>query len=162
MDNESMDAFRSSNPGTAAFKVERYPFYLLNRLVSRYNGIIEARLRTIGLDIPSWRVLMILGERSPRGTREIAEAAVINLSTMTRIIQRMAAAGLVSATSSAEDARVTLVTLTDDGSEKLNEARGVSAPVYEHLVAGLGPQEFEMMIGLLNRVHDNLEPLARG
>jgi DNA-binding MarR family transcriptional regulator len=162
MDNESMDAFRSSNPGTAAFKVERYPFYLLNRLVSRYNGIIEARLRTIGLDIPSWRVLMILGERSPRGTREIAEAAVINLSTMTRIIQRMAAAGLVSATSSAEDARVTLVTLTADGSDKLSEARGVSAPVYEHLVAGLEPQEFEMMIGLLNRVHDNLEPLARG
>jgi DNA-binding MarR family transcriptional regulator len=162
MENESMDAFRSSNPGTSAFKVERYPFYLLNRLVSRYNGVIEARLRAIGLDIPSWRVLMILGERSPRGTREIAEAAVINLSTMTRIIQRMTAAGLVSATASVEDARVTLVTLTQDGRDKLREARRASAPVYEHLVTGLAPEEFERMIGLLNRMHDNLEPLARG
>ena len=91
---------------------KRQPFYLLNRLVSRYNGIIETRLRAIGLDIPSWRVLMILGERSPRGTREIAEAAVINLSTMTRIIQRMVVAGLVSATSSEEDAGFTPVSYT--------------------------------------------------
>lgn len=64
-----MDVFLSGNPGAAAFRVKRYPFYLLNRLVSRYNSIIDARLRAIGLDIPSWRVLMILGEKSPRGAR---------------------------------------------------------------------------------------------
>ena len=154
------EAFRSGNPGTGAFRVERYPFYLLNRLVSRYNSVIEARLRAIGLDIPNWRVLMILGERSPRGTREIAEAAVINLSTMTRIIQRMTAAGLVSAAPSPEDARVTQVTLTAAGEEKLREARQAAAPVYEHLIDGLAPQDFERLIGLLNRLHDNLEPLA--
>ncbi|AJP71661.1 MarR family winged helix-turn-helix transcriptional regulator [Sphingomonas hengshuiensis] len=155
-----MDAFRSGNPGTRDFRVERYPFYLLNRLVSRYNSVIDGQLRAIGLDIPYWRVLMILGERSPRGTREIAEAAVINLSTMTRIIQRMAAAELVSATSSAEDARVTLVTLTAAGKAKLRQARKVAAPVYEHLIEGLEPDDFERLIALLNRLHDNLEPLA--
>ena len=66
----------SGNPGDSAFRVKRYPFYLLNRLVSRYNSIIDQRLRAIGLDIPSWRVLMILGESSPRGAREIAHLAV--------------------------------------------------------------------------------------
>lgn len=155
-----MDAFRSGNPGTPDFRVERYPFYLLNRLVGRYNRIIDARLRAIGLDIPYWRVLMILGERSPRGTSEIADAAVINLSTMTRIIQRMTAAGLVTAIPSDEDARVTLVTLTATGEARLAEARTAAAPVYEHLVGGLEPEAFEQLIALLNRLHDNLEPLA--
>lgn len=155
-----MDAFRSGNPGTPDFRVERYPFYLLNRLVGRYNRIIDARLRAIGLDIPYWRVLMILGERSPRGTSEIADAAVINLSTMTRIIQRMTAAGLVTAIPSDEDARVTLVTLTATGEARLAEARTAAAPVYEHLVRGLEPEAFEQLIALLNRLHDNLEPLA--
>jgi DNA-binding MarR family transcriptional regulator len=154
------DAFRSGNPGTPAFRVKRYPFYLLNRLVSRYNSVIEARLRAIGLDIPGWRVLMILGEQSPRGAREIAEAAVINLSTMTRIIQRMAAAGLVTTAPSSEDARVTMVSLTAEGEDRLAEARKASAPVYEHLIEGLAPAEFEQLIGLLERLHDNLEPLA--
>lgn len=161
MTTEKIDSFESGNPGTPAFKVHRYPFYLLNRLVSRYNVVIEARLREIGLDIPSWRVLMILGERSPQGTREIAGAAVINLSTMTRIIQRMVAAGLVEATASEEDARVTLVTLTSAGEGKLGEARRAAAPVYDHLVTGLNAGEFEMLIALLNRLHDNLGPLAR-
>lgn len=155
-----MDAFRSGDPGTSAFRVERYPFYLLNRLVSRYNSIIDAQLRAIGLDIPNWRVLMILGERSPRGTREIAEAAVINLSTMTRIVQRMAAAGLVATASSEADTRVTLVTLTTTGKAKLRKARTVTAPVYGHLTQGLAAEEFEQLIALLNRLHDNLAPLA--
>lgn len=155
-----MDAFQSGNPGDTAFRVDRYPFYLLNRLVSRYNSIIDARLRAIGLDIPSWRVLMILGEKSPRGAREIAEAAVINLSTMTRIIQRMTAAGLVTTTPSAEDARVTSVALAPAGDARLADARRATAPVYEHLVAGLRADEFEQLIALLGRLHDNLEPLA--
>ncbi|AMG73206.1 MarR family winged helix-turn-helix transcriptional regulator [Sphingopyxis granuli] len=155
-----MDVFQSGNPGDTAFRVDRYPFYLLNRLVSRYNSIIDARLRAIGLDIPSWRVLMILGEESPRGAREIAQAAVINLSTMTRIIQRMTAAGLVTATPSREDARVTLVALAPAGEAQLAEARLATAPIYAHLIAGLKAEEFEQLIALLGRLHDNLEPLA--
>src|SRR5690606_28323205 len=120
----------------------------------------DARLRAIGLDIPGWRVLMILGEESPRGAREIAQAAVINLSTMTRIIQRMTAAGLVTATPSREDARVTLVALAPGGEARLAEARLATAPIYAHLIAGLKAEEFEQLIALLGRLHDNLEPLA--
>lgn len=155
-----MDAFQSGNPGDTAFRVDRYPFYLLNRLVSRYNSIIDARLRAIGLDIPSWRVLMILGEKSPRGARGIAEAAVINLSTMTRIIQRMTAAGLVTTTPSPDDARVTSVMLAPAGDARLAEARQATAPIYAHLITGLRTEEFEQLIALLGRLHDNLEPLA--
>lgn len=156
------DAFRSSNPGSPDFLVERYPFYLLNRLVSLYNGIIETQLRTIGLDIPSWRVLMILGERDQRGTREIAEAAVINLSTMTRIIQRMTAANLVSARHSKKDGRVTIVTLTTAGQARLAGARRISAPIYEQLVKDVASDELGRFIDLLDRLHTNLAPLAKG
>ena len=152
MDNRTL-----GNPGTSAFQVERYPFFLLNRLVSRYNGVIGARLRAIDLDIPSWRVLMILGEHTPRGVRDIADAAVIPLSTMTRIVQRMAGAGLVEAAGSAEDARVTQVSLTPLGETRLAEARAASAPVYEQVIRGFGQRDFDRLLGLLGRVYDNLD-----
>jgi len=155
-----MDAFRSGNPRNPAFQVERYPFYLLTRLVSRYNTIIDARLRAIDLDIPSWRVLMILGERSPRSARDIADTAVINLSTMTRIMQRMIAGGLITKTQSDRDARVSMVALAPEGERRLGAARETTAPIYEHLVDGLSVAEFEQLIALLGRLHDNLEPLA--
>ena len=107
------------DPGTADFQVDKYPFYLLNRLVSQYNSLIEARLRAIGLDIPFWRVLMILGEQSPRGIGEISETAVINLSTMTRIVQRMALKKLVRCLPRPGDNRVTDVSLTVLGEKSL-------------------------------------------
>jgi MarR family transcriptional regulator, organic hydroperoxide resistance regulator len=152
--------FRGCDPGSSDFRVERYPFFLLNRLVSRYNGIIERRLRPIGLDIPAWRVLMILGERDPQGTREIANAAVINLSTTTRIVQRMRTEGLVSLSNNEADARVTLVSLTAAGRARLPAAREASAPIFQHLVDGVSPDAFETLVELLNQFHSNLEPLS--
>jgi DNA-binding MarR family transcriptional regulator len=145
------------DPGTPAFQVDRYPFFLLNRLVARYNAVIDARLRGIGLDIPYWRVLMILGERSPRGVRDIADAAVIPLSTMTRIIQRMAAAGLVVVRASQSDARVTEVAPTAQGEARLAEARAATAPIYAEVIRDVGKRDFRKLLDLLNQLHHNLE-----
>ncbi|WP_157219966.1 MarR family winged helix-turn-helix transcriptional regulator [Flavisphingomonas formosensis] len=152
-----MDNRILGDPGTSAFQVEKYPFFLLNRLVGRYNGVIEPRLREIGLDIPYWRVLMILGEHSPRGVRDIASAAVIPLSTMTRIIQRMAAAGLVSLGESAEDGRVTEVSLLPLGEAKLAEARSITAPVYAGIIRGFSARDFDRLLTLLEQLHANLD-----
>jgi len=146
-----------ADPGNPDFQVGKYPFYLLNRLVSRYNGVIEPRLRAIGLDIAYWRVLMILGERSPRGVRDIADAAVIPLSTMTRIVQRMAAAGFVALHPSADDARVTLVSLLSLGEGKLADARKATAPIYARVVRDLSTDDFDRLIGLLGQLYVNLE-----
>lgn len=156
MDDKHLDARISGDPGTSAFHVEHYPFFLVNRLASRYNAIIEPRLRAIGLDIPNWRVLMILGEQAPRGVRDIADAAVIPLSTMTRIVQRMAAGGLVDAGLSAEDARVTIVALTVLGERKLAEARRVTSPIYQRLIHGLSARDFDRLLDLLDCLYVNL------
>jgi len=147
------------DPGTRDFQVDKYPFYLLNRAVSRYNRIIEARLRRIGLSIPFWRVLMILGEHAPRGVGEISNAAVINLSTMTRIVQRMAQEKLIRCTLRSEDNRVTDVSLTVLGEKKLVRAREITAPVYAAAITGFSEKDFSQAIAILNRLHTNLAPL---
>ena len=145
------------DPGSDAFRVDRYPFYLLNRTAGRYNIVIGNRLRAIELDIPTWRVLMVLGEAAPRSIGQIAETSVINLSTMMRIIGRMTEAGLVTTAPAPEDARVTEVHLTDRGLVKLHEARAMTAPIYGELIAGFSAADFDRLIRLLNRLHGNLE-----
>jgi DNA-binding MarR family transcriptional regulator len=147
------------DPGTPAFQVDKYPFYLLNRLVSRYNVVIEARLRTIGLDIPYWRVLMILGQKAPRSVGQIAAAAVIPVSTMTRIVQRMSGAGLIACTPLEADNRVIKVSLTQAGESKLAEARALTAPVYAKVIDGFSVEEFEALTASLGRLHANLADL---
>ena len=154
------DVRHLGDPGTPDFQVDKYPFYLLNRAVSRYNRIIEARLRRIGLSIPFWRVLMILGEHAPRGVGEISDAAVINLSTMTRIVQRMSGMKLIRCMPRSDDNRVTEVSLTALGQRKLSRARKITAPVYAAAIAGFSEKEFVQAIVILERLHANLSPLT--
>lgn len=145
------------DPGSDDFRVDAYPFYLLNRTVSRYNIVIEAELRRIGIDIPTWRVLMVLGERSPLPIAQVAKSTVINISTMMRIVERMEKAGLVEGRQSSADGRVTELLLTDLGREKLATAREVTAPFYRKLIKGFSARDFAKLIDLLNRLHDNLD-----
>ena len=145
------------DPGSEEFRVDAYPFYLLNRAVSRYNVVIEAELRAIGIDIPTWRVLMVLGEKAPRPIAQVARSTVINISTMARIVERMTRAGLIDSRPSSEDGRVTEIFLTATGQEKLAAARAVTAPIYRKLIRGFGAEDFGLLIDLLNRLHDNLD-----
>lgn len=144
------------DPGSDAFRVDAYPFYLLNRAVGRYNVVIEAELRTLDIDVPTWRVLMVLGEESPRSIGQISKSAVINLSTMMRIVERMMKAGLVDRAADSNDGRVTNVILTDKGREKLAAARTLTAPLYRKVIKGFSQAEFGRMLEMLNRLHDNL------
>jgi DNA-binding MarR family transcriptional regulator len=145
------------DPGSDAFRVDAYPFYLLNRAVSRYNVIIEAELRQLGIDIPTWRVLMILGEQTPLPIAQVARSAVINLSTMMRIVERMAKADLVATAPNPDDRRMTDLSLTDAGRAMLAAARGTTAPLYRKLIRGISARDFSKLLGLLNQLHDNLE-----
>lgn len=149
------------DPGSEGFRVDRYPFYLLNRAVGRYNIIIGGELRRIGLTIPIWRVLMVLGERSPRSIGELADAVIINLSTTQRIIQRMEAAGLVITAPRLEDARVTNVEINAAGRDKLACARKVTAPVYAALIDGFSAEDFNDLLTLLGRLQSNLDEASQ-
>jgi DNA-binding MarR family transcriptional regulator len=148
------------DPGTPLFTLDKYPFYQLNRVANRYNTLIESRLREIGIDVPSWRVLMILGEAAPLSIGRIADRAVINLSTMMRIIQRMRRDGMVTTVANADDGRVTDTSLTPAGEAKLTQARNTTAPVYQQLIANLSTEDFDGLIDLLVRLNDNLTRIA--
>ena len=145
------------DPGSDQFRVDAYPFYLLNRAVSRYNVVIESQLRGIGLDIPSWRVLMILGEAEPLPIAQVAKSAVINISTMMRIVERMQKAELIETVPSESDGRVTELRFTPMGREKLAAAREATAPIYHKLIRGFSAADFSKLLDLLGRLHDNLE-----
>lgn len=145
------------NPGSDDFRLEAYPFYLLNRAVSRYNHVIETELRKLPIDIPTWRVLMILGEQQPLAIGHVAKSAVINISTMMRIVERMAKADLIKIRASEHDGRVKELFLTERGSEVLGQARIITAPLYDDLIKGFSADEFSALLQMLTRLYKNLD-----
>lgn len=99
---------------------------------------------------------MVLGESRPRSIGSISDAAVINPSTLTRILQRMTAAGLIMSQAHPDDTRVSVVDLTDTGLAKLGEARAITAPIYLKAIEGFGEAEFSQLITAIERMFHNL------
>lgn len=145
-----------SDPASSGFRIADYPFYLVNRIAGRYGMYMSTALKAIGMDLPTWRALMILHERSPRSVSEIADQSVMRLSTMTRVVQRMKNNGLVRLATRRSDARVTEVAITARGSAAVRRVREVAARMYERSFEDFTEQELQALNRLLGRVLHNL------
>jgi len=142
--------------GDYEFDFSEWPFYWLARADRTYLSIMETSLGRIGLDIPSWRVLMILHSKQSASVSEISEHSIVKLSTMTKIIQRMQNAGLVEISQSKKDGRVTIVTITDAGEKAgrdcWEEARRILSRVFEDFTG----VEQQVLLELLKKLSESL------
>jgi MarR family transcriptional regulator, organic hydroperoxide resistance regulator len=144
------------DPAHRDFKIADWPFYLITRTARRYEMDMEQALRRIDMDVPSWRAIMLVHEHSPSSVSEIAERAVIRLSTMTRVVQRLAKRGLVKLDTRAADARVTDVFITAEGEKTVEQVRTVASRIYQSAFKDMDASEIETLNGLLLRVFNSL------
>lgn len=150
------DAKVRGDPAHPAFRIADWPFYLIARTTRRYEMDMEHALRRIDMDLPSWRAMMLLHECSPSSVSEIAERAVIRLSTMTRVVQRLEKRGFVKVSRRAADARVTDVYSTPDGERVVEQVRAVASRIYQSAFKDLNASEIETLNDLLLKVFNNL------
>lgn len=156
MKSQAIARWRLADPAHPGFRLETSPFYWLTRASGRYLLEMERRLKAIGMDVPRWRVLIILAETEPASIGELGERSVVKLPTMTRIVQRMEAAGLVVTAARASDARVTEARMTPAGRAALARVRGEGSAVFGAAFGGIDGGEIDALIALLHRVFDNL------
>ena len=89
-----------------------FPLYAASRLLTRqYQPLLER----FGLTYPQYVVLMVLWERAPRTVGEIGERALLNSNTLTPLLKRLEAQGLIRRQRAAGDERVVEVHLTERG-----------------------------------------------
>lgn len=140
------------------FLVNRSPFYQIVRMLARYSARMNAILKPAGLDVPKWRVLMMLSEKKPFTVSELAEEAVVNISTMAKIINRMIADGLVTTQTSTTDARSTEVFITDEGQRLLERVRDKVNYLFKEALRGISKSELQLLNTLSVNIYDNLSP----
>lgn len=138
------------------FDFLNWPFYWLARADRAYLAKLEIILGKVNLDIPRWRVLMVLHSKSPVSVSEIAEHSIVKLSTMTKIIQRMQKDGLVQTAPSARDGRVTEVSITKKGDEAGKKAWKEANRIMENSFSGFSKEERLALTKLLQKLTNNL------
>ncbi|MGW2045148.1 MarR family winged helix-turn-helix transcriptional regulator [Streptomyces sp. NPDC001858] len=86
-------------------------------------------LDELGLTYPQYLVLLVLWERGETTVKELASALRLDYGTMSPLLKRLEAAGLVRRERSARDERTVLVTCTGRGEELKGRAERVPAGV---------------------------------
>lgn len=96
-----------------------FPFYAVSRLIIRE---YQEDLDRLGITYTQYLVMMVLWENDGRSVNEIAQKLILNTNTVTPLLKRMEAMGLVNRTPSPVDQRKVVVTLTEKGKEMQEEA----------------------------------------
>jgi len=153
-------ARRRSDPTAAEFQLAYWPFFHMNMAVRSYDLEMKRLLKSSGIDMPRWRILMLAHEHSPISVSEVAERAVMELSTATRAIQRLAADGLINVRTRASDLRVSEAVLTAQGRAATERVIRAASRVFQQAFAGFSDAEITALNALLTRVHTALrEPV---
>lgn len=107
-----------------------FPLYAASNLITRlYRPLLDA----LGLTYPQYLVMMVLWEKSPCTVGEVGEQLHLETGTLTPLLKRMEAAGLVARKRDASDERRVLVTLTEPGEALRAPAKSVPRALADKL-----------------------------
>ncbi|MEM9048243.1 MAG: MarR family transcriptional regulator [Pseudomonadota bacterium] len=95
--------------------VGSYLLYLLAAVSERASAEFHAHARKAGLRVPEWRVLACLCDSDGAMITHLAQLSLMEQSRLTRIVDQMAARGLLTRRADPRDGRRVLVYLSQEG-----------------------------------------------
>jgi DNA-binding MarR family transcriptional regulator len=127
-----MNAKRSSARGKPAPSLllgEQLCFALYSTMAAM-NKVYHKLLRELGVTYPQYLVLLVLWERDKLMVSEIGERLFLDSATLTPLLKRMEAAGLLQRARAKDDERQVIVSLTAHGRELKRRATAVPVGVF--------------------------------
>jgi MarR family transcriptional regulator, organic hydroperoxide resistance regulator len=115
-----------------------FSLYACSRAIFR---LYRPHLDELNLTYPQYLVLLVLWERKQSTVKELGELLGLDSGTLTPMLKRMEAAGLVKRKRSAEDERVVMITITEEG--HLLKEKAVCIP--RALLESIGMTEEEVL-----------------
>lgn len=112
-------------------------------------------LDPLGLTYPQYLVLLVLWEQDNVTVKEIGQRLLLDSGTLTPLLKRLQAAGIVQRTRDVQDERQVRVTLTAKGREvksPVAAARGAVA-----CATGLSPGELNALKDQINKLRECLK-----
>lgn len=105
-----------------------------------------------GLTEQQWRVIRILSQRGELEVYQLADLACILKPSMTGVLARMEAAGLIHRRKAEQDQRRVVVSLSEEGLASFESMRESMEANYQRLQAQLGAEKLQTLLGLLNEL----------
>jgi MarR family transcriptional regulator for hemolysin len=125
----------------------------VGRLLRTY---ADQKARLYGMTRAQWAVLLRLERREGLKQSELADALDIQPITLTRLVDRLCASGLIERRADPNDRRAKQLYLTAAARPLIERILDHVEALAETVLDGLDPADIDMMLGRLGRARDNL------
>ena len=116
----------------------------------------DARVRTIGVTRPQWRVLLVLKHTEGINQGELAERLEVEAITAGRMVDRLQEAELVERRADPADRRAWRLFLTPRSHAIIAELRPIAECMIEETLEGFTDAERGALVGYLERLRANI------
>lgn len=149
-----LDHLETTPDGERALGPDDMLCFELHAASRAMTAVYRPLLQELGLTYPQYLVMVLLWDREPRLVNELGRALELDSGTLSPLLKRLEAAGLVLRRRRTADERELEVTLTENGHELRDRARHVPRAVERS--TGLSPAEMEELVGSLARLRASL------
>lgn len=139
---------------TEAPRLDRQVCFALYSASRAATAVYRPLLEDLGLTYPQYLVMLVLWESDPRGVKELGDELGLDSGTLSPLLKRLEAMGLLERRRSGEDERRVAVHLTRAGQVLSTRAGAIPQRLAE--AAGLSPDELEQLRSTLERLTDAL------
>lgn len=147
-----------SGPGIT---VESFLSYSLASAHRHVQTDLNSKLRSLGVQIETWRVLQFLRSDKRYTMTELANVVLMNPPTLTKLIDRMVSDGLVQRQFAEEDKRCVQLALTDLGVTLCDEVLAHVSAQNDKIMSALGQETVQKLQDILHEVTDVLAPVRQ-
>lgn len=111
----------------------------------------------VALDRPSYVAIASLADQGPMRVSNLAEACGVDTSTMSRLVERLLAGGLIERAVAAADHRAVVVQVSAKGKRLLRRLKAVRREALNELLASWQRDEQQQFARLLSRFVSSVE-----
>ncbi|MES2185375.1 MAG: MarR family transcriptional regulator [Pseudomonadota bacterium] len=143
----------------AAHDLERAIPYLLARAGARMGNAFSQVVKPQGLSLSEWRVCASLHHQPQQTLSQLVLHASVDMSTLSRIVDRLEKQGWVVRGRSEQDGRAVSLSLSESGRAKTRELIPMAQHYEATALADFSAAETELLRGFLLRLYTNAEAL---
>jgi DNA-binding MarR family transcriptional regulator len=117
---------------------------------------LKSSAAALGGDPAALHVIHMVKEHGPLRLTALAEAAMLDASTVSRHVQHLEAAGHLARTTDPDDRRATLIAVTESGQALLGEALAARGRLLDDALAGWPEADRAALARLLARLAEDM------
>lgn len=129
--------------------------YISHTLAAAHRGVqtsLAARLKAYGVQLEAWRVMETLAEMPGVTMSKLANLVLMNLPTLTKLVDRMVSDNLVHRQVGRQDQRQVNLVLTDLALKRMAQIREEIRSEDERIAELVGKEDLDYLSNVLTRI----------